>query len=87
MLIHVKGEYAATILLVVSLGFSKLAIVAFVYNLTPSKLHRKINLGIGILASLWLLCSVLVAAFQCHMPHPWDRTLDQCIDRVSSIVM
>ncbi|KAF2133081.1 hypothetical protein P153DRAFT_310072 [Dothidotthia symphoricarpi CBS 119687] len=80
---ELKSEYAATILLIASLGFSKLAVIAFVQNLTPSQLHQKINLGVGISASLWLLCSVLVATFQCPMPHPWDKTLDRCIDRFS----
>jgi hypothetical protein len=73
------------IMFIVSLGFSKLAVVAFVHNLTPSVLHRRINLGVTILVSLWLVCSVLVAAFECRLPHPWDRRSDRCIDRVSSL--
>ncbi|KAJ4988311.1 hypothetical protein SVAN01_06246 [Stagonosporopsis vannaccii] len=76
-----KAEYAANILLFISLGFSKLAIVAFVHNLTPSKLHRKINYGVGAFVCLWLLCAVLVAIFECKVPRTWDRTLDKCLDR------
>jgi hypothetical protein len=68
---------------IVSLGFSKLAVVAFVHNLTPSALHRRINFGVTILVSLWLFGSVLVAVFECHPPYPWDRRSDRCIDRVS----
>lgn len=68
-----------------SLGFSKLAIMAFVHNLTPSKLHRKINYGVGALACLWVLCAVLIAAFQCRIPRTWDRTQAQCADRVSQV--
>lgn len=79
---HAKAEYAATITLFISLGFSKLAIIAFVHNLTPSKLHRKINYSIGLLSCLWLLCAVFVAMFQCQVPRTWDRTLDRCLDRV-----
>ncbi|KAF3042759.1 hypothetical protein E8E12_010021 [Didymella heteroderae] len=76
-----KAEYAATILLFMSLGFSKLAIVAFVHNLTPSKFHRKINYGVGALACLWIMCAVLVAVFQCRVPRTWDRTTTHCADR------
>jgi hypothetical protein len=72
---------------IASLGFSKLAVVAFVHNLTPSELHRKINLGVTILVSLWLVCSVLVAAFECGPSRPWDRQSDRCIDRVSRFRM
>ena len=80
-----KSEYAATILFIASLGFSKLAVVAFVHHLTPSELHRRINFGVLALIILWLVCSVLVAAFECRLPRPWDRTLDRCIDRVSCL--
>lgn len=66
-----------------SLGFSKLAIVAFVHNLTPSKLHRKINYGVGGLACLWISCAVLIAVFDCRVPRMWDRTRGHCTDRVS----
>ncbi|KAF3048714.1 hypothetical protein E8E11_009257 [Didymella keratinophila] len=76
-----KAEYAATILFFMSLGFSKLAIVAFVHNLTPSKLHRKINYGVGALACLWVVCAVLIAVFQCQVPRTWDRNQAQCVDR------
>ncbi|KAL7771118.1 hypothetical protein CFE70_001060 [Pyrenophora teres f. teres 0-1] len=43
---NLKSEYSAMILFIVSLGFSKLAVVAFVHHLTPSRLHRRINFGI-----------------------------------------
>lgn len=69
-------------MLFLSLGLSKLAIVAFVHNLTPSKVHRKINYTVGALACAWLLAAVLIALFQCRPPRTWDRTLDQCLERV-----
>jgi hypothetical protein len=71
------------ILLILSLGFSKFAVVAFVHHLTPSELHRRINFGVLTLITMWLVCSMLVAAFECRLPRPWDRRLDQCIDRLT----
>ncbi|KAF2819496.1 hypothetical protein CC86DRAFT_471952 [Ophiobolus disseminans] len=79
---NLKSEYAATILFIISLGFSKLAVIAFVHHLTPSELHRKINWSVMTLVSLWTFCSVWVAAFECRVPHPWDRRLDKCNDRL-----
>ncbi|OSS47160.1 hypothetical protein B5807_10022 [Epicoccum nigrum] len=76
-----KAEYAATTLLFLSLGFSKLAIVAFLYSLDPPRLRRKLNYGVGVLVCSWMLCASLVAIFQCTLPRPWDRTLKQCLDR------
>lgn len=81
-----KAEYAATILLFFSLGFSKLAIVAFLCGLDPSRLRRKLNYGIGVLVCSWTLCASLVAAFQCAISRPWDRTLKQCPNRVRYIM-
>ncbi|RYN28882.1 hypothetical protein AA0115_g5560 [Alternaria tenuissima] len=52
---NLKCEYAAMILFIVSLGFSKLAVVAFVHQLTPSELHRRINFGVLVVIILWLL--------------------------------
>jgi hypothetical protein len=80
-----QSQYAATILFFISLGFSKLAIIAFVHNMTPFKLHVNINFGIGITTVLWMVLSVLVVSFQCPLPHPWDRTRGRCINRVSMI--
>ena len=81
-----KAEYAATILLFFSLGFSKLAIVAFLFGLDPPGLRRKLNYGVGVLVCSWMLCASLVAAFQCRTPRPWDRTLKQCLNRVRHIM-
>jgi hypothetical protein len=80
-----EAEYAATILLFLSLGFSKLAIVAFLYGLDPPRLRRKLNYGVGVLVCSWTLCASLVAAFQCRIPRPWDRTLKLCLNRVRCI--
>ncbi|EDU50716.1 conserved hypothetical protein [Pyrenophora tritici-repentis Pt-1C-BFP] len=52
------SEYSAMILLIVSLGFSKLAVVAFVHHLTPSTFHRKINFGILAISTWWNAVSI-----------------------------
>ncbi|KAI0574824.1 hypothetical protein Ptr902_11621 [Pyrenophora tritici-repentis] len=52
------SEYSAMILLIVSLGFSKLAVVAFVHHLTPSTFHRKINFGILAISTWWNVVSI-----------------------------
>lgn len=77
-----QSNYAATIVFFASLGFSKLAIGAFIHNLTPSKLHRRINFGICGVIGLWTVTAMLSAAFQCGLPHPWDLR-KTCFDHVS----
>ncbi|KAL6704917.1 hypothetical protein ACN47E_007462 [Coniothyrium glycines] len=83
LLSNFKGEYAAAILLFASIGFSKLAIIAFVHSLTPSKRHRVVNFGIGIFAAVWMLCAILIVCFECSMPDPWNRTQGRCVDRLT----
>ena len=77
-------EYAGTILLLISLGLTKFAIVAFVHLLSPRRIDRRLNKGIGVLVLLWLLSSVFVAAFHCTESRIWDAPLiEKCINRVS----
>lgn len=80
---ELKCEYVANIMFIMSLGFSKLAIVAFVHGLTPSELHRRVNFGVATLALLWMVCSAFVAAFECSLPYPWDRRNGRCTDRLA----
>lgn len=81
--VNLKSEYAATMLFILSVGFSKLAIVSFIHCLTPFESHRKINFDVGGLASIWIVCSAIVAACQCRLPDPWNRAQAHCINRIT----
>ncbi|KAF2443911.1 hypothetical protein P171DRAFT_432011 [Karstenula rhodostoma CBS 690.94] len=80
--IVLKSGYAAVILFFFSIAFSKLAIVAFIHGLTPKKLDRHFNYAIGAFSIVWLVVAVFIAAFQCRLPHPWDKISGRCIDNL-----
>ena len=80
-----KAQYAATFLFITSVCFAKLSLVAFLRNLTPLTLDRRSGLIIGLVVILWAATAIVSAAFQCHLPKPWDYIHQSCFDRVSSL--
>ncbi|CAI7569436.1 unnamed protein product [Penicillium glandicola] len=78
-----KAEYAATILFIASICFSKLSLLVFIRNLTPASLDRRFALVLGILIGLWAITSIFTAAFQCHLPQTWNYLHGTCFDRAA----
>ncbi|KAJ6184522.1 hypothetical protein N7519_005823 [Penicillium mononematosum] len=77
----IKAEYAATILFITSICFSKLSLLVFIRNLTPAPLDRRFALVLGISIALWTIASIFTAAFQCHVPQTWNYLHGTCFDR------
>ncbi|CAG8909247.1 unnamed protein product [Penicillium egyptiacum] len=78
-----KAEYAATILFIASICFSKLSLLVFIRNLTPAALDRRFALVLGISIGLWAIASIFTAAFQCHVPQTWNYLHGSCFNRAS----
>ncbi|KXG47464.1 uncharacterized protein PGRI_013340 [Penicillium griseofulvum] len=76
-----KAEYAATILFIASICFSKLSLLVFIRNLTPASLDRRFALVLGISIGLWTIVSIFTAAFQCGVPQTWNYLYGSCFDR------
>ena len=79
-----QAQYAATFLLLTSITFAKLSLFAFLRNLTPKKLDRRIGLAIGLVVLLWYITAIFTTAFQCHLPRPWDYIDGRCFQRVGT---
>ena len=77
-----QAQYAATFMLVASVCFAKLSLVAFLRSLTPSALDRKLGLVIGLLVIVSGMTAIVTVAFQCHIPRPWDYVHESCFNRV-----
>ncbi|KAJ5456637.1 hypothetical protein N7530_011911 [Penicillium desertorum] len=76
-----KAEYAATILFIASICFSKLSLLVFIRNLTPASLDRRFALVLGISIAVWAIASIFTAAFQCRVPQTWNYLHGTCFDR------
>ncbi|GAB1203911.1 hypothetical protein APSETT445_002555 [Aspergillus pseudonomiae] len=60
-----KSQYAATILFISSMLFSKLSVIYFIRNVTPAfNPDRLITAGLEVLTILWAGIGILTAAFQ-----------------------
>lgn len=73
-----KAQYAANILFIASMCFSKLALIRFVRDLTPASFDRRFAVSLQGLTSVWALVGIVTAAFQCKPPRTWDYLEGQC---------
>ncbi|KAA8651162.1 uncharacterized protein ATNIH1004_000040 [Aspergillus tanneri] len=73
-----EAQYAANILYITSMCFSKLALIRFVRDLTPASPDRNFAVGLQIGTVLWAVIGIVTAAFQCKPPRTWDYMHGQC---------
>ncbi|KAB8248158.1 hypothetical protein BDV35DRAFT_174795 [Aspergillus flavus] len=75
-----KSQYAATIFFILSMCFSKLALVHFIRSVTPAASDRRIASGLEALITLWAVTGVITSAFQCRPPQTWNYLSGQCFN-------
>ncbi|KAE8315853.1 hypothetical protein BDV41DRAFT_574560 [Aspergillus transmontanensis] len=73
-----KSQYAATIFFILSMCFSKLALVHFIRSVTPAASDRRVASGLEALIAIWAVTGVITSAFQCKPPQPWNYLSGQC---------
>ncbi|KAI0877811.1 hypothetical protein GGS24DRAFT_446054 [Hypoxylon argillaceum] len=74
-----KTQFAGDILFVIALGCAKLSVCTSLFAFSPDRTHRRTNIGLIIVTSLWIVTALLGTAFQCGSQGPWD-TNATCID-------
>lgn len=77
-----KAELAANICYIISICLAKLSLLSLILNLTPTRQHQYFLFTLSGYIILWSVISVFVAAFECRVPHTWDYTRGNCINRV-----
>jgi len=75
-----KAEYAAGVLFVASLCFSKMSITVFIIELTPVRLYRRAAYFLGFFVTVWGVSSIFAASFQCNPGKPWDFINGSCFN-------
>ena len=76
-----KAQYAAMLLYIPSLLFSKLPTLVIINVVSPLERFRKLLLITALVILAWAVTSELVAAFQCQPSSPWDISNGQCFNR------
>lgn len=78
-----KGVYAACLLYILTIALGKTSTLLLLHRLTVSAPHK---LTVRITAAAifaWTSAALFGAAFQCHLPDPWNVQSDRCYDIVS----
>ncbi|KAE8142343.1 hypothetical protein BDV38DRAFT_295134 [Aspergillus pseudotamarii] len=75
-----KSQYAATILFILTMCFSKLALVHFIRSVTPAASDRRIASGLEALITLWAITGAISSAFRCKPPQTWNYLSGQCFN-------
>ncbi|KAB8264831.1 hypothetical protein BDV32DRAFT_144866 [Aspergillus pseudonomiae] len=84
--IVMKSQLAGSLLFILSLLCSKLAMIVFIRSLTPASRDRalaRVSQGLVIVTAV---TAFFGTALQCHLPRTWDYLNGQCIDRVAWVV-
>ena len=79
--------YISDLLYILSLTFSKFAVLLLIHRITPVNVHQLLISGTAVIALLWSLTGLLAAAFQCQVPRTWEVLQEKCFDQVSFLLI
>lgn len=78
-----QTAYAGDLLYILSLTFSKSAVLLLIHRITPVNVHQLLISGTAVITLLWSSTGLLAAAFQCQVPRTWEILQGKCVDQVS----
>jgi hypothetical protein len=65
------------------MGCAKICLSLFMRKLFAGRLFEYTSVVLVIFTAGWTISAVIVTAFQCRMPTPWDVLSSDCIDIVA----
>ncbi len=77
-----QAGYSSDLLLIISLGISKISILILLLQISPVTLHRTLAAILGGFIVIWSIPSLLASAFQCDLPSAWMIVEGRCFDQV-----
>ncbi|PYH95513.1 hypothetical protein BO71DRAFT_201928 [Aspergillus ellipticus CBS 707.79] len=75
-----QSQYAAALLFVLSLCFSKLSLSFFIRNLTPTRKDQYVAFIVQTSVTAIAIIDFFGTAFQCNLPQTWNYYSGQCMD-------
>lgn len=79
---RLQTAYAGDILYIISLSFSKFAVLLLIHRITPVNAHQLLISGAAVISLLWSLTGLFAAAFQCQVPKIWEILEGKCFGQV-----
>ncbi|KAL8632394.1 hypothetical protein Q9189_001871 [Teloschistes chrysophthalmus] len=77
-----KGQYAADMLYIAALAFSKFSSIAYMIQFTPDHRHRLWGKVILAAVATWAVVAFFGVAFECGVPSPWAIVNGKCMNVV-----
>ena len=75
--------YASSLLYIISLYFSKLAVLVLIKAITPVKRDKRVVHILAAAISVWAIVALFATSFQCSLPETWNYVGGDCFNRVS----
>ena len=79
---RLQTAYAGHILYILSLLFSKFAVLLLIHRIIPVNAHQLLISGAAVISLLWSLTGLLAAAFQCQVSRIWEMLEGKCFGQV-----
>ncbi|KAJ5612061.1 hypothetical protein N7510_005255 [Penicillium lagena] len=84
LVLYLKYEYAAQILLIATTALSKLSLGLLFKNLMTSRRYSRTNQGLMVVIIAWTIASILALVLRCTISAPWKWNVpDQCINQIA----
>lgn len=90
ILVYQKAEYAACMLYIANMGCSRISVCLVIKKALPGRVPKYAALGFATFTALWMVSGVLVTAFACSLPNPWqfirnNHRSTECYDVVTFV--
>ncbi|KAJ8121038.1 hypothetical protein ONZ43_g2411 [Nemania bipapillata] len=79
LIILAYTQFTGDILFIIALGCAKLSVCTSLFAFSPDRTHRRTNIALIAITSVWIVTALLGTAFQCGRQGPWDNNA-KCID-------
>lgn len=80
-----KTEYASCLLYIANMGCARISVCLLIKKVLPGPCAKYTASVFAICSALWTVSGVLVAAFPCALPNPWEHENNKCFDLVKFV--
>lgn len=85
LFIFLKAEYAGCMLYIANMGCSRISVCLLVKKILPGSCAKRTACAFAVFSLLWTISGILVTAFPCSLPNPWNILQNKCINVVKFV--
>ncbi|KAF2472368.1 uncharacterized protein BDR25DRAFT_312921 [Lindgomyces ingoldianus] len=80
-----KAEYAGCMLYIANMGCARISVCLLIKQILPGRTPKITALVFAVFSFIWSVSGVIVTAFPCHLPKPWDFSSGKCYNIVKFV--